>query len=67
VAKRDEGDAVQRQIFRAMSPQQRLRAASRLYWSARALRAASLRALRPELSEAEITAKLREWSLYARD
>ena len=65
--KRDEDNATQRQIFRAMGPEQRLRAASQLYWSARALRAASLRTLRPELSEAEIAAKVREWSLYARD
>lgn len=57
----------QRQAFRRMTPEERLRAAFRLYWSARDLKAASLRALRPHLSEAEIALKVRECFLYARD
>jgi hypothetical protein len=50
-----------------MTPQQRLRAASRLYWSARQLKEASLRTFRPELSEEEIKATVRDFFLYARD
>ncbi|MGD0949670.1 MAG: hypothetical protein ABSA52_19860 [Candidatus Binatia bacterium] len=63
----DDGNEEQRRIFRRMTPQQRLRAAFRLYWSARQLKEASLRTFRPELSEAEIRAKVREFFLYARD
>jgi hypothetical protein len=63
----DDGSEKQRQIFRRMTPQQRLRVAFRLYWSARQLKEASLRTLHPELSEAEIHAKVREFFLYARD
>lgn len=61
------GDEKQREIFRAMTPQQRLRAAVRLYWSARELKEASLRTLHPELSEAGIKAAARDLFLYARD
>ena len=63
----DAGSEKQREIFRMMTPQQRLHAALRLYWSARRLKEASLRTFRPELSEAEIHAKVREFFLYARD
>ena len=63
----DDGSEKQRQIFRRMTPQQRLGAAFRLYWSARQLKEASLRTFHPELSEAEIHAKVREFFLYARD
>ena len=62
-----DGNEAQRQAFRRMTPEQRLRAAFRLYWSARELKAASLRALRPELSEDEIERKVRECFLYAHD
>lgn len=61
------GDEKQQEIFRAMTPQQRLRAAFRLYWSARQLKEASLRTFHPELSEAEIKAAVRDLFLYARD
>ena len=57
----------QREIFRRMTPEQRLRAAFRLYWSARQLKEASLRAFHPELSEEEIEATVRDFFLYARD
>ena len=63
----DDGNEKQREVFRAMTPQQRLRAAFRLYWSARELKAASLRALHPELSEEDIKARVRDCFLYARD
>jgi hypothetical protein len=62
-----ERNEAQRQAFRKMTPEQRIRAAFQLYWSAREVKRAGLRALRPELSEAEIDAKVRECFLYARD
>jgi hypothetical protein len=62
-----EGDEKQREIFRAMTPEQRLRAAFRLYWSARQLKEASLRTFHPELSDKEIRAKVRDCFLYGRD
>lgn len=62
-----EQDDKQREIFRSMTPEQRLHAAVRLYWSARHLKEASLRTFRPELSEAEIRTAVRDFFLYARD
>ena len=58
-------DEAQR-ILRAMSPAQKLRAAERLYWSARQLKAAALRAQHPDWSEEEIQRAVREAFLYAR-
>jgi len=63
----DDANDQQRAIFRAMTPQQRLHAAVRLYWSARQLKEASLRTFHPELSDAEIKARARDCFLYARD
>lgn len=63
----DTGNDKQREIFRAMTPEGRLRAAFRLYWSARQLKEASLRALHPELSEEEIKATVRDSFMYAPD
>ena len=63
----DDGAGAQRAVFRAMTPAQRLCAAFRLYWSARHLKEASLRTLHPELSDAEVKARVRECFLYARD
>jgi hypothetical protein len=61
-----ENSDIQGQIFRRMTPEQRLRAAERLYWSARELKAASLRTWHPELSEAEIHQRVKEAFMYAR-
>lgn len=63
----NDGRERQREIFRAMTPEQRISAAFRLYWSARRLKEAALRALHPELSEAEIKANVREIFLHVRD
>ena len=63
----ETGDEKQREIFRAMTPQQRLHAAFRLYWSARQLKEASLRAFHPHLCESEIKARVRDFFLYAGD
>jgi len=65
--KLDRPDDKQREIFRCMTPQQRLNAAFKLYWSARQLKEAALRTFHPELSEDEIKARVRECFLYARD
>lgn len=55
-----------RQILKAMSPAQKLRAAERLYWSARQLKAAALRAQHPDWTEEAIQRAVRQIFLYAR-
>ena len=57
---------VQRRIYQAMTPAQKLEVALSLYHSARELKAAALRARYPDLPEKEIQAKLKEIFLYAR-
>jgi hypothetical protein len=54
------------QILQAMSPAQKLRAAERLYWSARQLKAAALRAEHPDWTEEAIQRAVRQIFLYAR-
>ncbi len=46
--------------------QQKLEAAGRLYWSARALKEAYFRKIHPEWDEARIKREVKEWMLYAR-
>jgi hypothetical protein len=53
-------------ILRAMTPEQKFRTATALYWSARRLKAAWLRSQHPDWSEEEIQRKVREIFLYAR-
>ena len=43
-----------------MTPEQKLRVALRLYYSARELKAAGLRARNPDWNEAEIQAKVKD-------
>ncbi len=62
----DIGADIQQTIFGRMTPEQRLRVAERLYWSARELKAASLRSWNPELSEEEIQRRVKEIFMYAR-
>jgi hypothetical protein len=47
------------QILRAMSGQERLRAAERLYWSARKLKAAGVRSKHPNWPETRVDAEVR--------
>jgi hypothetical protein len=54
-------------VVQAMSPTQKLRAAERLYYSARQLKAAALRAQHPDWSEEAIRRAVREIFLYARN
>jgi hypothetical protein len=56
----------QKRIYQSMTPEQKLRVAMDLYYSARVLKAASLRAQHPDWSENEIQKKVREIFLYAR-
>jgi len=56
----------QKRILQAMTPEQKLRVALRLYHSVRQLKAAGLRAQHPEWAEAEIWKKLRDVMLHAR-
>ena len=49
-----------------MTPEEKLRVALRLYYSARELKSAALRAQHPDLSDGEIQQQVREIFLYAR-
>ena len=51
--------------YRAMTPAEKLREASRLYWSARRLREAAERQAHPEWSDAEVKAYVRRLFLRA--
>lgn len=57
---------IQTEIFRRMTPSQRWSAACRLYWSARRLKAAHLRALHPEWTEEQVQHAVKEAFLYVR-
>lgn len=54
------------EALQAMSPEQKLRAAERLYYSARQLKAAALRAEHPDWSDEAIRRAVRMIFLYAR-
>ena len=55
----------QKQIFRLMTPEEKLRLMQRLYYSAWELKAAALREMNPQWSESEIRAKVKEAFIYA--
>ena len=65
-----QSDAVMKteaqKILQAMTPTQKLRVAERLYWSARQLKAAALRAQHPDWSDEAIRKAVRSIFLYAR-
>lgn len=62
----DEPSDEQIAIYRAMTPQRRLEIAEQMYWSARRWKAAWLRSLHPEWSEAEIEAEVKRLFINAR-
>jgi hypothetical protein len=64
----DEEAARKRQIeiYRRMTPEQRIRTAMRLYSTARQIKAAALRAAHPDWDERRIAEEVREAFLYAR-
>ena len=49
-----------------MTPEQKLVAANRLYWTAREFKAAGLRMQHPEWTEAQIQEEVRRIFMYAR-
>ena len=57
----------QLRILRQMTPEQKLKAAERLYWSARELKATALRAQHPEWSENQVQKAVRDSFLYERN
>jgi len=56
----------QKRIFQSMTHGQKLKIALRLYYSARELKEAGLRALNPDWDEGKIEDKVREIFFYAR-
>lgn len=56
----------QERIFQAMAPEKKLRVAQMLYYSARELKTASLKAQHPDWTEEKIKDRVREIFLYAR-
>jgi len=58
-------EQLQNDCFRRMAPGERLALSMKLYWSARQLKAADLRAQHPDWPEEKIQAEVRELFLYA--
>ncbi|HWN94468.1 MAG TPA: hypothetical protein VNT99_05515 [Methylomirabilota bacterium] len=54
------------EAFRRMSPERRLALAERLYWSARELKAAGLRALHQDWSEEQVAGEVTRLFTHAR-
>ncbi len=57
---------IQNQILAKMSPEKKLEVAMQLYYSARELKAAGLRADHPDWDEKQVQQAVREAFLYAR-
>ena len=62
-----EDDPRAREIIQAMTPEQKLNAAMRLYWSARELKSAGLRDQHPDWTEEQIQQEVRRVFLTLRD
>jgi hypothetical protein len=62
----EQASPKQIEILRAMPGERRLRLAERLYWSARKLKSAGLRAQHPDWSEERLSAEVRRIFLDAR-
>ena len=62
----EQSSPKQIEIFRAMPGEQRLRLAEQLYWSARKLKLAGLRAQHPDWTETRLNAEVRQIFLHAR-
>lgn len=54
------------ELFRAMTGERRLQLAEQLYWLARKLKLAGLRAQHPDWTEAQLNAEVRRIFLHAR-
>ncbi|MBM4323711.1 MAG: hypothetical protein FJ115_09160 [Deltaproteobacteria bacterium] len=57
---------IQEKIYQSMTPEQKLKIALQLYFSARQLKTASLRSAHPDWTEKELQEKVREFFLYGR-
>jgi hypothetical protein len=57
---------LQEKIYQSMTPEQKLRIANQLYFSARQLKMAVLRHAHPGWTEKELNEKVREFFLYGR-
>lgn len=64
-SKMPDASDLQQERFRRMTPAEKLRAAERLYWSARALKRAMLRSLYPQASDQELDRMVRNAFLHA--
>jgi hypothetical protein len=62
----EQASLKQIEVLRGMSGQRRLRLAERLYWSARKLKSAGLRAQHPDWPEMRLSAEMRRIFLNAR-
>ncbi|HKS37129.1 MAG TPA: hypothetical protein VJW76_08070 [Verrucomicrobiae bacterium] len=62
----EQASPKQVEILRAMPGERRLRLAERLYWSARKLKFAGLRAQHPDWTEERLSAEVRRIFLNAR-
>lgn len=56
----------QKRIYQSMTPEQKLKTALRLYYSAQRIKAAALRAQHPDWPEEKIDEVLRKYSINAR-
>ncbi len=56
---------IQAEIYKKMSPEQKIRIAERMYWSARELKAAALRQQNPDWDEERVQRKVKEIFMYA--
>jgi hypothetical protein len=62
----EEPGPEQIEVLRAMSGQDRLKVAGRLYWSARKMKAAGVRAHHPDWPESQVEAEVRRIFANAR-
>jgi hypothetical protein len=60
------GDEIQKEIFRKMTGEQKLKLSMRLYFSARRLKAAGLRRQHPDWTEEQVQSKVTEIFTNAR-
>ena len=62
----EQSNPEQIRILRAMTGERRLRLAEQLYWSARRMKAAGLRAQHPNWADDQLNAEVRRIFLHAR-
>lgn len=62
----EQASAKQIEFLRAMPGERRLQLAEQLYWSARRLKTAAVRAQHPDWPEEQVKAEVRRIFLYAR-